>query len=699
MGASLLIFANKYDLPNCISLADIETVSQLFTLLTIRRCHYLRFKHILQRYLLVVLLLEKMYKKDFHGWFTILVISDIILTEDHDRSIISLREDHFVRGLVDITIGKKLSKNFSYFDISHIIMTDLEANPDLSPAQQNSEDTESRCVPQFLSKLRFCLKRKAEITSVSMNLEPQLGLIPQYLRDSVAIPEYLRQLACRQELHTLSDDDVKGLLRCDYIQHGFIDEFEVDAIVFRHESMVVRWNVQAEFGARNRSRVFGTVREPSLASVAEDQTVEPNDMTLAETGKDSTETSDSSVDEVSYQDTSCILFPDLSEGYMELPQLASETSYSVPELTESRSLTLAGPSPSSPSPSPSAPEPLPRSKRFSRLPLNTFYNVTLLHKIIAQQYLKQITELDCIPNIISAQPWLHSSPEVLNGIPGQPHPDSLSWVLEDCRTGTHLKLSRNSHGTDYIYYWDKNEWIRLRGRKKERFLDDLARIQVAYAMITSPYLGPLALQPCPDGIADLFPVTLLDDRFDPVTVDIAAPGSSPWDHIFTIPPNASTFLSHLVSVAIDRLNPLPGPYPLQPAADIWDNIMINQISGKITHVRNSWRAHTVPWEIAAQPPIKLSRKSKERFTYSLKRHWFGYLVRSRQDEREFPLKPRLDELVFQDEGIVECLLSMGEGLSDKEVELEERLAVLLFGKDWKKEKLIWESECNGQGCD
>jgi hypothetical protein len=82
MGASLLILANKRDLPNCISLEDIETVIYPYALLLFRRYPYLLFRPIRQRYFLVAPLLGKMSMKEFLGWFMISVINDIISIDD-----------------------------------------------------------------------------------------------------------------------------------------------------------------------------------------------------------------------------------------------------------------------------------------------------------------------------------------------------------------------------------------------------------------------------------------------------------------------------------------------------------------------------------------------------------------------------------------------------------------------------------------
>jgi hypothetical protein len=569
-------------------------------------------------------------------------------------------------------------------------MEDVETTLDSSVPQQTIDTKHTKvsmCMPRVFSK--FKSPETVETATLPPNMESELELHPiqQYLRDSIAVPEYLHQLPSHIPIQDLSDEDTQFLTKCDYLPQGNIDGFEVDVAVFRDTSMVIRWNVQDEISERNRMRAFGP-KEPSLTSIEEEGGSEEDNAASMESGvmavKDSYQASsgddlpvpdhvsghlDGSDDGLrSYSSTFGIY-----DGHTptDLSRFPSEILNSATDIADF---------PSRPGTS--------QSERFCRYPLNTFYDVTLLHKVIVQQHLKQITELDCIPRIISAQPWLDSSVEKVDGIQRQPHPDSLSWVLEDCQVGTNIKLTRAASGTHKIHYWDsrRNKWIRLCGRNKERFLDDLARVQVGYSMITSPRIGELVLQECPNGGGELFPVTKLDDRFNPVTVDVVpedpSPWSRPWDNIVTIPTNASSFLSSLISGAITGLTTIRGPYPLQPAGDIWSNININPKSGKIIHLRNSWQAQAVPWEVAAQPPLKLSGKSQERYRYSLKRHWFGYLVRSQQDAREFPPEPRLDQLVFENGELVELLLSTREIMSDDELkELEKKLEEIIWGKD------------------
>jgi len=78
MGASLLVLANKRDLPNCMSVEDINKVLEVLFISNNRHFHYLPFRPIHQKYFLAALSQEKMYGKLCPGWFTISVISGTI---------------------------------------------------------------------------------------------------------------------------------------------------------------------------------------------------------------------------------------------------------------------------------------------------------------------------------------------------------------------------------------------------------------------------------------------------------------------------------------------------------------------------------------------------------------------------------------------------------------------------------------------
>jgi len=87
MGASLLVLANKRDLPNCMSLEEINNVRRVLFICNNRHCRYLPFRRIHQKYFPAALLQEKMYGKVYPGWSTISVISGTI-SIDVDRSVI-----------------------------------------------------------------------------------------------------------------------------------------------------------------------------------------------------------------------------------------------------------------------------------------------------------------------------------------------------------------------------------------------------------------------------------------------------------------------------------------------------------------------------------------------------------------------------------------------------------------------------------
>jgi hypothetical protein len=264
-------------------------------------------------------------------------------------------------------------------------------------------------------------------------------------------------------------------------------------------------------------------------------------------------------------------------------------------------------------------------------PVSICYNEDVLYKVIVQCHLKEITNLACIPEIHASHAWVGSGPEMISGT-GQKHPiEELSWILEDSVEGSRIKVYHGGagKGSDKIFYQgSKGNWIRLSGRRKERFLDDLARIQVAYSFITFPHLGRLSLHQCSPNEETFFPLRQLDDRVGAVKVDI-----QPTDSV----------KDYQTSLGIET-DLLPGPYPLQPILPIWDNLLINSQTGKIILLKNSSLAKSVPWEVAAQPPLTMSKKSHAKYVYSLKRHWFGYYIRARQGNCPRALMPRLDQL-------------------------------------------------------
>jgi len=274
-----------------------------------------------------------------------------------------------------------------------------------------------------------------------------------------------------------------------------------------------------------------------------------------------------------------------------------------------------------------------RAPHVDLVPVSMCYNEQILYKFIVQRYLKEVTNLPCIPEILAHHAWVGFGPEIINGVSEKHTTEELSWILEESMRGAKVKVEHDAQGmgTDKISYrGPKDTWIRLSGRAKERFLDDLARIQIAYSFITFPQVGTLSLEQCPLDTETRMPILQLDDRVGSVTVDI----------------RSSTSEESLASAGAET-DAIPGPYPLQPIFPIWENILINPDSGNILQLRNSFLARTVPWEVAAQPPLQLSSTAREKYVHSLKRHWFGYYIRIREDGGHGLSLPRLDQLASQ----------------------------------------------------
>lgn len=278
-------------------------------------------------------------------------------------------------------------------------------------------------------------------------------------------------------------------------------------------------------------------------------------------------------------------------------------------------------------------------------PVEICYNQQILHKFIIQRYLKEVTNLLCIPEVHSIHAWIGSGPEIINGRKQRTSLEELSWIIEESIDGAKIKVEQNlkKTGSARIYYRESSgEWKRLRGRAKERFLDDLARIQVSYSFITFPYLGVLSLKQCSMNEDSRIPLLRLDDRVGAVKVDIDPFFASSSEESDT---SSTTFINSTTSTTStdSEENPLPGPYPLQPILSSWEHILVNPETGNITQLGYSERAMTVLWEVAALPPLRLSNRARERWVHSLKRHWFGCYVRNRQGGQQVEM-PRLDQL-------------------------------------------------------
>jgi hypothetical protein len=221
-------------------------------------------------------------------------------------------------------------------------------------------------------------------------------------------------------------------------------------------------------------------------------------------------------------------------------------------------------------------------------------------------------------------------------------------------------------------------------------LHDLARIQVAYSTLKSPNLGPLEIVLKEDN-----PFFRIDDRFPGLDPKIIPSEMSVQEYIFHLAgcaDNLPPFLAYLVEEGISRLDPLPGPYPLAPVGPIWSNLVVNPETGNIVGLHNSFEAHSVPWEIAARPLLKLSPRSHARYVQSLKRHWFGALVRARQSEREFQLEPRLDQLTYSQD-IIDVIMQIKETSQDHLKVIEERMVAILYPEeDFNIFQSRWERE-------
>ena len=316
-----------------------------------------------------------------------------------------------------------------------------------------------------------------------------------------------------------------------------------------------------------------------------------------------------------------------------------------------------------------------------------------LQKLLVQNPLKHHTNLSSIPTIhdYNFRPYLQNGLLKVQG---------LNYIIEEDSPGVPIRLSRSSKcgGTDKIEMFVGGKWVDLSGRKKERFLDDLARIQVAYSTIMSSDLGPVKFQFTTIPREGFFPCVQLDDTTF-ITADVIPSISSPEEYLQTLHrliPSRS-FLKYLLRTETPpTLN--SGPYPLQPITPLWSHLFINPSSGKITFLSNCHEMQSVPWEIASFPSssIQLSSNSKQRYIYSLKRHFWGYLIQQKTSTDSGKLG--LYELAFSHKLIgVECLLRSQQQpeLSPEEIEgLEKYIVKSSTRRSYKKDKKLWELNCN-----
>lgn len=327
-------------------------------------------------------------------------------------------------------------------------------------------------------------------------------------------------------------------------------------------------------------------------------------------------------------------------------------------------------------------------------PVLSEHLIHFLRRIIIQRHLKTTIQLPCIPEI----PACEFVPTIVDNVV---RTKGLNWIIEENPLGSPVKLSRSTtRGSDKILILVNNEWISLSGRKKERLLDDLAHIQVAYSTLGLANLGPVVLQYSVDPMEGISPKFRIGENSGTIFADVRPSKMLPADYMQSYPVNAPPFLAHLASAAIPRIKPIPGPYPLQPPSPIWPHLLINPETGNITCMRNSFHAESVPWEIASRPPLQLSPRSQARYAYSLKRHFFSTVLRARDLPYDIPMDPRLDELAFSPHlEIIDLIVRMREISSKEELDvLERRMVVLVLGlKDYKKCKANWERRERGWG--
>jgi len=296
----------------------------------------------------------------------------------------------------------------------------------------------------------------------------------------------------------------------------------------------------------------------------------------------------------------------------------------------------------------------------------------LVPKVLVQNRLKEMTSLLCIPSILYAQ------------IPPDPH-SGLGWIIEDNPRGVPVRLipSKQNGKSDHVEMYLKGEWSRMKGHKRKRFLDDVARIQVSYASITYDKLGPLTLMETANSkVATDFDIMPRNQRY--LVAKIHA--TTPTARSFLLSLSHSPFTSHLLAKAADKVTITPGPYPLSLPPDLISHVLVDPATGCITRLSQCTATSTVPWEFASLPPMRLSPRSWERWVFSLKRHYFGILVRNKW----LCGGTMLFEVAGKGEGRVvwECV---GEVLRGRE-EGWERMVRVVLGRDkrFEEEKRRWD---------
>jgi len=277
----------------------------------------------------------------------------------------------------------------------------------------------------------------------------------------------------------------------------------------------------------------------------------------------------------------------------------------------------------------------PDGRTFSHLPLSrNSMRYTIPRKLFIQRQLKELTNLNCIPSIEAEEQNV-----IIDTDTGPLH---LSWVAEKVVNGVPVWCVKSDMGTDELFIVGSHGNVeKLKGRKKERFLDDLARIQVAYASITSPHLGPVILR-YREHSSDMGLLSDLPDDQGLVADIVPIAGDAAQYFRLFVQTNALQSVAAISKLCIDHhVEYISGPYPLIPPQPLLRNLDVDPVTGNIIRLSNSHEMQSVPWEIAAQCPLNLSAKAQAKYQHSLKRHFFGVHMR-----RRMASEPRLDQLMF-----------------------------------------------------
>jgi hypothetical protein len=304
-------------------------------------------------------------------------------------------------------------------------------------------------------------------------------------------------------------------------------------------------------------------------------------------------------------------------------------------------------------------------------------------KLLIQQNLKEMTNLNCIPRLAAAE--LKFCAETGS------QPQLATWVAEARLEGVvSVRVIKSEKGSDHLWMYDRTgAQERLKRDKKRRFLDDLARIQVAYASITSPTLGRICLRESEHaldkGLFDEMP-----DRTWECVSGITPTAENPAEWMQSvINANPSSSADKVAKLDFgDSSDHIPGPYPLIPPEPLLENIEVDPETGNIIGLYNSYETESVPWEVAAQCPLNLSAKSRARYQHSLKRHFWGQHLR----RRVLP-EPRLDQIMFHPDMDIAAQVLKSQEVGDEvewtrwEVDMLSKLADYQERKEKKRKRV------------